>query len=109
MALVSLLTRKREFFWRNNISLYYSYANSHHSYAFPRVMAMLGDGKTEYDLGNDGKKNSIAACSVRWLRVHTESPSDPDGEQAKVRRTDIATKLRITYFRDDFLQVSIST
>jgi hypothetical protein len=28
-------------------------------------MAMLGDGETEYDLANDGKANSIAACSVR--------------------------------------------
>lgn len=25
---------------------------------------MLGDGQTEYDLGNDGKANSIAACTV---------------------------------------------
>ncbi|KIM30477.1 hypothetical protein M408DRAFT_328060 [Serendipita vermifera MAFF 305830] len=66
-----------------------TYANSHHTYAFPRVMAMLGDGKTEYDLGNDGKANSIAACS------------------AKVRRTDITTKLRMTYFRDDFFQVQV--
>ncbi|KAG8804850.1 hypothetical protein FRC18_007017, partial [Serendipita sp. 400] len=66
-----------------------TYANSHHTYAFPRVMAMLGDGKTEYDLGNDGKANSIAACS------------------AKVRRTDITTKLRMIYFRDDFFQVQV--
>jgi hypothetical protein len=30
-------------------------------------MAMLGDGETEYDLANDGKENSIAACSVREI------------------------------------------
>jgi len=29
-------------------------------------MAMLGDGKTKYDQANDGKVNSIGACSV-WL------------------------------------------
>lgn len=52
-------------------------------------MAMMGDGNTEYDLGNDGKANSIAACS------------------AKVRRTDITTKIRMTYFRDDFFQVQM--
>ncbi|PVG02551.1 hypothetical protein CPB86DRAFT_751326 [Serendipita vermifera] len=66
-----------------------TYANSHHTYAFPRVMAMLGDGYTEYDLGNDGKANSIAACS------------------AKIRRTDITTKIRIIYFKNDFLQVQL--
>jgi hypothetical protein len=41
-----------------------SYANSRHSYAFPRITAMLGDGKTEYDQANDGEANSIGACSV---------------------------------------------
>ncbi|KAG8801581.1 hypothetical protein FRC17_006608 [Serendipita sp. 399] len=65
------------------------YANSHHTYAFPRIMAMMGDGNTEYDQGNDGKLNSIGACS------------------AKVRRTDITTKLRMIYFRDDFFQVQV--
>lgn len=43
------------------------YSNAQHSYAFPRIMAMLGDGETEYDLANDGKANSIAACSVRHI------------------------------------------
>jgi mannose-binding lectin 2 len=70
-------------------------------------MAMLGDGKTEYDLGNDGKANSIAACSVRMLRLHVTDQPLSDDEQAKVRRTDIATKLRMTYFRNDFLQVRL--
>jgi mannose-binding lectin 2 len=40
------------------------YANSRHTYAFPRIMAMLGDGKTIYDVGNDGASNELAACSV---------------------------------------------
>jgi len=50
---------------------------------------MLGDGKTKYDQANDGKANSIAACSAR------------------VRKADITTKLRMTYFKDDFLQVQL--
>lgn len=41
-----------------------SYANGHHSYSFPRITAMLGDGNTSYDLANDGEGNSIGACSV---------------------------------------------
>lgn len=47
-----------------------SYSNGKHSYAFPRVMAMLGDGKTKYDQANDGDVNSIAACSV-WPEFMT--------------------------------------
>ena len=27
---------------------------------------MLGDGKTEYDQGNDGEANAIGACSVSF-------------------------------------------
>ena len=30
---------------------------------------MLGDGKTSYDVGNDGDAQSIGACSV-WFSVH---------------------------------------
>ena len=41
-----------------------TYANSRHPYAFPRVTAMLGDGKTSYDQDHDGEANSIGACSV---------------------------------------------
>lgn len=29
---------------------------------------MLGDGKTSYDLGNDGDPNAIGACSVGRLQ-----------------------------------------
>jgi hypothetical protein len=28
---------------------------------------MLGDGKTSYDVGNDGDKQSIGGCSVRFF------------------------------------------
>lgn len=30
-------------------------------------MAMLGDGKTEYDQAHDGDANSIGSCSVNIL------------------------------------------
>ncbi|CUA74527.1 L-type lectin-like domain-containing protein C126,08c [Rhizoctonia solani] len=66
-----------------------TYANSRHTYAFPRIMGMLGDGKTSYDLANDGASNELAGCS------------------ANVRKTDIATKLKLTYFRDEYLNVQI--
>lgn len=42
----------------------YRYANSRHSYSFPRVVGMLGDGNTDYDQLHDGDSGSIGACSV---------------------------------------------
>jgi Legume-like lectin family len=47
------------------------YANSRHSYAFPRITGMLGDGTKEYDQDNDGEANSIGACSVGPLSLHS--------------------------------------
>lgn len=35
---------------------------------------MLGDGKTSYDLGNDGDSNAIGSCSVRQLRIPLSLP-----------------------------------
>ncbi|KAG8911982.1 hypothetical protein FRC01_005364 [Tulasnella sp. 417] len=64
-----------------------TYANSRHSYSFPRIMAMVGDGRTSYDLGSDGDKNSAGACS------------------ASIRRNDIKTMIRIRYKKDKGLEV----
>ncbi|KAI0828014.1 legume-like lectin [Trametes gibbosa] len=66
-----------------------TYANSRHPYAFPRVNAMLGDGKTSYDQAHDGEANSLGACSANY------------------RRTNVATKLKITYLREQELNVKI--
>ncbi|KAF9463599.1 ERGIC53, mannose lectin, ER-golgi intermediate compartment [Collybia nuda] len=66
-----------------------TYANGRHSYSFPRINAMLGDGKTSYDVGNDGEEQSIAGCSANY------------------RRTNVATKLKITYVKDNFLDAKI--
>lgn len=42
-----------------------TYKNNRPGVVFPYVMGMMGDGKTEYDSGNDGKANEIGGCSVR--------------------------------------------
>ena len=68
---------------------------------------MLGDGKTSYDLGNDGDSNAIGSCSVRQLRIPLSLP-DVFFFQAFFRRTNIATKLKITYLRDGLLDVCFS-
>ncbi|KAG6872511.1 hypothetical protein C0995_009201 [Termitomyces sp. Mi166 len=67
------------------------YANGRHSYSFPRITAMLGDGKMSYDQANDGDANSIGACSANF------------------RRTNIATKLKITYIKSKFLDTPTLT
>nr|GAT49080.1 mannose ER-Golgi intermediate compartment [Mycena chlorophos] len=66
-----------------------TYANTRHSYAFPRIMGMVGDGKTSYNAGNDGDGQEIGACSANF------------------RQTNVATKLKITYVKDNFLDVKI--
>lgn len=48
---------------------------------------MLGDGKTKYDQANDGEANKIGACSANF------------------RRTNVATKIKITYIKDTYLNV----
>ncbi|KAF9012677.1 legume-like lectin family-domain-containing protein [Cyathus striatus] len=66
-----------------------TYANARHSYSFPRISAMIGDGKTEYDFGNDGDGQVMGGCT------------------ANVRRTNVATKLKVTYMKHQFLDVKV--
>ncbi|KAG6897743.1 hypothetical protein C0992_011671 [Termitomyces sp. T32_za158] len=66
-----------------------TYANGRHPYTFPRITAMLGDGQTSYDQANDGEANSIGACSANF------------------RRTNVATKLKVTYVKGKFLDVKL--
>ncbi|KAF8306704.1 concanavalin A-like lectin/glucanase [Clavulina sp. PMI_390] len=66
-----------------------TFPNSHHTYAFPRISAMVGDGQTHYDVGNDGDKTITAACS------------------ANVRGLEIPTKMRITYLKGKWLDVKL--
>ncbi|KAK2799182.1 hypothetical protein FQN50_008571 [Emmonsiellopsis sp. PD_5] len=67
-----------------------TYKNSRPSVAFPFVMAMMGDGKTEYDQAHDGKANELAGCSARGLRGAS-----------------IPTKARLTYFQDKSLSLDL--
>lgn len=50
---------------------------------------MLGDGQTPYDQANDGESTKIGACSANY------------------RRTNVATKVKITYIRDTLLDVKL--
>jgi len=65
-----------------------TYANARHSYNFPRITSMIGDGAKRYDQGSDGDTNSAGACS------------------ANVRRNDLKTMVRLIYLKkEDSLEV----
>ncbi|CAG8604664.1 6984_t:CDS:2 [Funneliformis mosseae] len=66
-----------------------TYPNVRQSHTFPYVMAMIGDGNTEYDLNNDGRRNEVAGC------------------EAEIRDQPIATKARITYYKNNYLEVKL--
>ncbi|KAI5123799.1 hypothetical protein M0805_009094 [Coniferiporia weirii] len=66
-----------------------TYANSRHAYSFPRVVAMLGDGQTNYDHDHDGEGTSIGSCAANF------------------RKTNVVTKLKLTYVKDTFLDIKM--
>ncbi|GFZ48585.1 hypothetical protein JCM24511_06333 [Saitozyma sp. JCM 24511] len=76
----------------NGLGIFFdTYANSRHSYQWPRVTAMLGDGKTSYDHDHDNAANEIAGCSENF------------------RRRDIPTKARLSYIKGKVLQLKLQT
>ncbi|KAF9268450.1 hypothetical protein L218DRAFT_917200 [Marasmius fiardii PR-910] len=66
-----------------------TYANARHTFSFPRVIGYVGDGEHEYNYNNDGDGQEIGACSANF------------------RRTNVATKLKVTYVKEKFLDVKI--
>ncbi|KAJ3108370.1 hypothetical protein HDU97_001495 [Phlyctochytrium planicorne] len=66
-----------------------TYSNGRHRFPFPYVTAMVGDGKTTYDLGNDGKTNEIGGCSSDF------------------RGKDYVTKARLHYVKGAALQLDM--
>ena len=65
-----------------------TYQNGRPGTTFPYVMAMLGDGRTSYDVEHDGKANEVGGCSVQpvasfadFRRVGYEGqPPQPRGD-----------------------------
>ncbi|KAK4054767.1 hypothetical protein OIV83_000691 [Microbotryomycetes sp. JL201] len=66
-----------------------TYANSRHPYSFPRIYAIMNDGKKAYDVGKDGHGQELGACSIDF------------------RRTEVAAKARLTYFKGKFTELAI--
>ncbi|TKA29759.1 hypothetical protein B0A50_03122 [Salinomyces thailandicus] len=67
-----------------------TYKNNRPGVVFPYVMAMVGDGQTNYDQGSDGKANELAGCSARGIR-----------------NADFPTRAKVTYFQDKQLTVDL--
>lgn len=67
-----------------------TYANSRTRKTFPYIMAMVGDGNTPYDHDFDGKKTEKGGCA------------------AEFRNKEYATKARVKYVHNSYLQVITS-
>lgn len=67
-----------------------TYKNNRPGTVFPYVMAMIGDGRTQYDKDSDGRANEYAGCSARGLH---------GGDSSK--------KARVTYFQDKSLKLEL--
>ncbi|KAL9603884.1 MAG: hypothetical protein Q9219_000822, partial [cf. Caloplaca sp. 3 TL-2023] len=67
-----------------------TYKNQRPGVVFPYVMAMMGNASVSYDKDHDGKDNEIAGCSARGIR---DAP--------------VPTKIRLVYFAEKSLTVSL--
>ncbi|KAL8991879.1 MAG: hypothetical protein Q9188_007685, partial [Gyalolechia gomerana] len=67
-----------------------TYKNQRPGVVFPYVMAMLGNSSVTYDKDHDGKENEIAGCSARGIRSSS-----------------VPTKIRLTYFAEKSLAVTL--
>ena len=69
-------------------------------YTFPIIQAILNDGSKTYDVGKDGAGQEAAQCSVRRsIRIPMLT------RQIDYRKAEVATKLKLTYFKNHFLDV----
>jgi hypothetical protein len=82
-----------------------SYSNSRHTYSFPRISGFLFDGSQSYDFGNDGDGQTIGACSVSHRPLLIPPFLELTLTKANVRRTNVATKLKVTYIKGQLLDV----
>ncbi|WVF73171.1 hypothetical protein IAT40_007990 [Kwoniella sp. CBS 6097] len=69
-----------------------TYSNARHSYQWPRVTAMLGDGRTSYDHEHDNEAHEIGGCSENFRR-----------------RGEVPTKARLTYIKGKKFQLKLQT
>ncbi|PWN51025.1 hypothetical protein IE53DRAFT_68185 [Violaceomyces palustris] len=66
-----------------------TYPNSRHTYTFPRISVMMGNGVEAYENKKDGARQEIAGCSIDF------------------RRTKVATKARLTHVKGVYTELAI--
>lgn len=66
-----------------------TFANARHPYSFPRIMAMMGNGVESYRVDKDGANQELGGCSL------------------DIRKTKVATKGRLTFVKDVYLELEI--
>jgi lectin, mannose-binding 2 len=84
-----------------------TYKNDRPGIVFPYIMAMVGDGHTSYDKEHDGQKNELAGCSVRSIHTSRRKPLTSHHQARNIRNQDHPTKLKLTYFHDKSLTLSL--
>jgi len=84
-----------------------TYKNNRPGVTFPYVMAMMGDGETAYDKGNDGKANELAGCSVCFSKTAHEDTMADTTQARGIRNKDIPTKAKLTYYQDKNLVLQL--
>ncbi|CAO3579496.1 unnamed protein product [Absidia cylindrospora] len=60
-----------------------------HRHTFPYISAMLGDGMTSYDNDKDGRTTELAGC------------------EAEFRARTFPTRARLTYYKNNYLQLDV--
>ncbi|KAL0083323.1 legume-like lectin family-domain-containing protein [Phycomyces blakesleeanus] len=60
-----------------------------HKHTFPYISSMLGDGIKSYDSDKDGRPTELGGC------------------EADFRAREIPTKARLTYYKDNYLQLDV--
>jgi mannose-binding lectin 2 len=70
-------------------------------------MAIMGDGQTKYDMAHDGDSQALGACSVRVLSLPAIPTHTHSCAQGNIRRTNVATKIKITFLKDEYVDVAL--
>jgi lectin, mannose-binding 2 len=82
-----------------------TYKNNRPGVVFPYVMAMMGDGKTQYDRANDGKANEMGGCSVGQEDARMSTTNNPQARG--LRGSAVPTKARLTYVKEESLSMEL--
>lgn len=79
-------------------------------HTFPYVMAMMGDGIKSYDNDKDGSEQQFAGCEVRHTQREQQQQRSRITQQivqADFRAKGFPTRARLTYHKNNYLQLEL--